>query len=67
MILRHGDQTRLDGVKGQRSDTVKVTPQRVLGIPRFPEGGLFPRRQLRIRIKERGILTLKDNDTVDIY
>lgn len=37
VVLGHGDQTRLDGVEGQRSNAVKVAPQRVLGVPRLPE------------------------------
>lgn len=37
VVFGHGDQTRLDGVEGQRSDAVEVAPQRVFGVPRLPE------------------------------
>lgn len=47
VVLGHGDQTRLDWVEGQRSNAVKVAPQRVLGVPRLPERRLLIGRQLR--------------------
>lgn len=47
VILRHGDQTWLDGVEGQRSNAVKVAPQRILRVPRLPERRLLIGRQLR--------------------
>lgn len=47
VVLRHSDQTRLDGVEGQRSHAIKVAPQRVLRIPRLPEWWLLVGRQLR--------------------
>lgn len=50
VVLGHGDQTRLDGVEGQRSNTVKVAPQCVLGVPRLPERRLLIGRQLRSTI-----------------
>lgn len=37
-VFASRDQDGLDGMEGQRSDAIKVTPQRVLGVPRLPEG-----------------------------
>lgn len=51
VVLGHGDQTRLDGVEGQRSDAVEVAPQRVLRVPRLPERRLLIGRQLRMTEK----------------
>lgn len=47
VVLRHGDQTRLDRVEGQRSDAVEVAPQCVFRVPRLPERRLLIGRQLR--------------------
>lgn len=49
VVLGHGDQAGLDGVEGQRSDAVKVAPQRVLRVPRLPERRLLTGWQLRSR------------------
>lgn len=46
VVLGHGDQTRLDRMEGQRSDTVKMAPQCVLRVPRLPERRLLIGRQL---------------------
>lgn len=47
VVLRDRDQTRLNGVEGQRTHAIKVAPQRVLGIPGLPKGRVFTGRQLR--------------------
>lgn len=44
VVLGDGDQHGLHGVEGQGAHAVKVAAQRVLGVPRLPEGVLIGRQ-----------------------